>query len=339
MNYVGAQIGKYEITAQLGEGAFGNVCLAKDMCLNADKAIKILSVDSPEDYLEKIKEAQILDKCRHKNIIAIKEADVLYFLGRPHLVIDIEYADGGSVEKIMQTQWISIKRAVNIINDILFGLDHAHMQGFLHRDVKPANILIAEGVVKLSDFGLAQYMAAGYGEFNGYLSHLAPESYKTQKTSVLTDIYATGMTFYRIINNINDWQTKLASIPNYRKVVETGSIIKKLGFKPFVPDSIRRIITKACNSNPTKRYQSAQEMQQALNKLKFGMEWTLDKYYQWTAKDGNYEYTMDINQTKKGFNVIYKKNGRKQSDKCTSVKTELEAVSYAEKIVGEESLL
>lgn len=338
MNLVGTLIGKYQIKKQLNSGAFGIVCLAKDICLNADKAIKLLPVESPEDYKKKIDEAQILDKCRHKNIIAIKEANVFNFFGKPILVIDIEFANEGSIETIMQSQWISIKKAVSIINDALFGLDFAHTQGFLHRDVKPANILIANGIVKLSDFGLAQYTAGGYGGPEGYLTHLAPECYSTGKTSFLTDIYATGITFYRIINNINNWMGKLATIPDFQKNVENGSILNKLGFENFIPNAVRKIIKKACHPNPTKRYQSAQELQQALNKLKFGKEWTFDRYYHWHAKDGNFEYKMDLNPTKKGFDVVYSKNGRRQKDKCISAKTELEAINFIENIVAKESL-
>ena len=339
MNLVGVQIGKYQIKAQLNSGAFGTVCLARDVCLNADKAIKLLPVESPEDYLKKIDEAQILDKCRHKNIITIKEANVFDFWGKPILVIDIEYANEGSVESIIQNQWISIKRAVSIINDALFGLGYAHTQGFLHRDVKPANILIANSCVKLSDFGLAQYTAGGYGGPEGYRTHLAPECYRTGKTSILTDIYATGMTFYRIVSNINNWESRLTSIPNCQKNIINGSILKKIGFESFVPDAVKRIITKACNPDPQKRYQTAQEMQQALNKLKFGKEWVLDGYYHWIAKDGNSEYKMNLNSTKGKFDVAYTKNGRRQKDKCISVKTEREAINFIENIVAQESIL
>lgn len=338
MNLVGAQIGKYCITKQLGAGAFGTVCLAKDIHLNADKAVKILPVISPTDYLQKINEAQILDKCRHKNIISIKEANVIDFSGNPILIIDIEFADGGSIESLMQKEWFSLKKSVNVIIEALFGLDHAHTQGFLHRDIKPANILMAKGCVKLSDFGLAQYAVSGYGGPEGYCSHLPPECYKSGKTSFLTDVYAMGVTLFRIVNNINDWRSRLASIPKCRDVIEKGTLLKKIGFELFVPDQLRRIISKACNPDPTKRYQSAQEMQQALDKLKFKREWIFTGYHHWICNEEKNAYKMDLIHNKKGYNVLYLKNERQQRNLCKSFSSELEAINYMKKIVCDESL-
>lgn len=339
MNLVGAQFGKYKITKQLDAGSFGTVCLADDICLSASKAIKILPVFSPTDYLQKINEAQILDKCRHKNIICINEANVINFGGVSYLVIDIEFADGGSVESYMQSNWISAKKAVNIVNDALFGLDHAHMQGFLHRDIKPANILMAGNVIKLSDFGLAQYTTSGYGGAEGYRSHLAPECYKDGKTSFLTDIYAMGVTFFRIINNMNDWTARICLIPECEKLIKTGSLIKKIGFEGFVPDCARKIILKACHADPTKRYQSAQEMQQALSKLKFGIDWTFKGYYHWQAEDDGDVYKMDLEPKRNQFVVIYTKNGRRRNEKCKSFTTDAEAIRYMKEIVCKESLV
>lgn len=267
-------VDKYQIMRPLGSGHFGQVYHAFDRALQTEKAIKILNAKDPDEFLTHLKEGQILVKCRHKHIVAINEANIFDVDGEQRIVLDLEYIPEGSLEGALNDRWVSTREAVTYIRGALLGLEYAHSQGFLHRDIKPGNILLASTGSKLSDFGLAT--DAGVllnGSPRGYVTHLPPEYFTDASTSVMTDVYAAGITLFRAVSNISDWRSVSRSVPDGRKHVEAGTLIKKIGYGEFVPDQIRRIISKACHPDPAKRFQSAQEFGQRLDKLRFGIDW------------------------------------------------------------------
>ena len=133
-------IGKYELIRHLGNGVFGEVYLAHDRALDAVKALKILNAPNAHEVKNKLEEAQILHKCRHKNIVHVNEANVYEINSIPHIVIDMEYLPLGSFENAISNGSISIHTSIRFIIDSLFALEHAHINGVLHRDIKPDNI-------------------------------------------------------------------------------------------------------------------------------------------------------------------------------------------------------
>lgn len=156
----GEFINKYEILDHLGSGNFGDVYQVHDVALDTTKAIKILGIADPRNMKE-IYEAQILQRCRHENCVHINEANVFNVSGEHKLIIDMEYLPEGSLEKRMQEGFVSPQVAIRHISHVLYGLGNAHHNGVLHRDVKPANILLSGNVSKLSDFGLATLANGG----------------------------------------------------------------------------------------------------------------------------------------------------------------------------------
>lgn len=117
----------------------------------------------------------------------------------------MEYLPKGSLEDESKGAYVELTRAKRLMIDVLRGLEHAHCRGVLHRDIKPANILIGRSLEgKLSDFGLAisvgmKLKALGVKQY-AYVVHMAPELYKGKPNTVASDIYACGMTLYRIVN-------------------------------------------------------------------------------------------------------------------------------------------
>lgn len=199
--------------------------------------------------------------------------------------------------------------------DTLRGLEHAHSQGILHRDIKPANILIGHNLEgKLSDFGLAILMGASPSSFQAYISHLAPEVYSTNEFTVLSDIYACGVTLYRLVNGDN-YFPKLSPLDT-RNVCINGRYPDRKHYRYFIPKSLKIVINKAINVDPQKRYQSAQEMRHALERISVKVNWIETKsqnIYQWKCQKANKYY--EVTQTKtydKRWTITVKK-GRSEN--------------------------
>lgn len=272
-DYSGSTIGKYYLEEKIGNGSFGSVYKAKDRILSSYKAIKILKIADPHKAHELFLEASIPHKCHHANIVKVHSGELLNFNGNLLFVVDMELVSGGSLEKNMSTRVLSTLDSVAYAKNILFGLQHAHTQGAIHRDIKPANVLIDNGIPKISDFGLASSLNSTISPWKWYYTHAAPETFTSSMATVGTDIFAFGMTFYRMLHHISNWAEFIAEIPNYESLIERGRLIDKLKFSPHIPQQLVRIIRKACHCDPDKRFASASEMRNALEKLKPKYSW------------------------------------------------------------------
>ena len=312
-------IDKYQIIKPLGSGHFGQVFHAFDRALMAEKAIKVLNVTDPSKFLEHLEEAQILSACRHKHIVTINEANIFEVDGNNRVVLDLEFIPEGSLESAMASRWISVREAIGYIRGALSGLEHAHSQGVLHRDIKPGNILLAANAPKLSDFGLATTVNPGQsGSAKGYITHVAPEYISTGKTSQQTDVFAMGITLFRAASNINDWRAVTNAIPKKMEHIKKGTLIRKIGHPEFVPTSLRRIINKACAADPNKRYSTASEFGQSLDALRFGIDWVMEGDLEWKGNDGKHAYDAGVNPNT--FEMIVKKGERRNNSLCKKFK-------------------
>lgn len=335
------EIDKYKINRHLGNGAFGSVYLAHDRALDAVKAIKVLDVPNPSQFMEKLEEAQILHKCRHKHIVEVNEANIYEVNGEPKVVIDMEYLPGGCFEDIVENGTASIHDSVNYAIDCLFALEYAHNQGVLHRDIKPANIMLCDFGAKLSDFGLATVLGNRQaGSPKGYITHLAPEYFKNKATTELTDIYAMGITLFRSCNHIDDWADIVRSLRNPRQKIINGKLISAIGFQSFVPRKLKRIINKACAINPMQRYQSAFEMRQALERVQLLIDWRKVDEFNWqgNCKKTGKDFLASIKSGRVQHKVDIKKNNRRLGDKCSRFSCPGEAKDYLYSHIAETTI-
>lgn len=308
-------IDKYQLIKPLGSGNFGQVFHAFDRALMTEKAIKVLKVTDPTQFLQHLEEAQILRACTHKHIVTINEANVFPVGGEQRVVLDLEYIPEGSLEGAMEARWISVREAVTYIRGTLSGLEHAHAQGILHRDIKPGNILLAPNAAKLSDFGLATSIDPGQaGSAKGYVTHLAPEYVAHRQTTQQTDVFAMGVTLFRAVCNLADWRAITNAIPKKIEHIEKGTLIKKIGYPDFVPAALRRIINKACAADPAKRFSTATEFGQRLDGLRFSIDWLQDSDFEWSGSDGKYQYEATVDPQSNGLTI--KKNNRRIRERC-----------------------
>lgn len=330
-------IDKYQIIKPLGSGNFGQVYHVFDRALRAEKAIKVLKATNTATFIKNIEEAQILNRCRHKHIVTINEANIFKVNGQRRVVLDLEYIPEGSLEAALSSRWVSIKETVVYIRGVLLGLEHAHAQGFLHRDVKPGNILLARANPKLSDFGLATDAGAALiGSAKGYQPHLPPEYYAHPTTTVLTDIFAVGVTLFRSLSNISDWKAVIQAIPNVTKLLQDGTLITKIGFEKFIPESLKRIVRKASHPDPAKRFSSAAELRQRLDSLRFHVDWIrlADNEWQGYCDKKTHRCVTDLNSCKLTVTV----NDRRVSALCKSFKSPAEVMDHMYQHIANTSM-
>ncbi|MCA0387124.1 MAG: serine/threonine protein kinase [Bacteroidetes bacterium] len=331
------EIGKYQIICSLGEGQFGQVFKAFDRAIEQEKAIKVINIDSDEQITSVLNEARLLNKCKHKHIVKINEADVYESEGRKVVIIDMEFIGGGSLECQLANTFVSIKEVRKIFIDILFGLEFAHSKSILHRDVKPANIMIDKNYAKLSDFGLATILATKtLNSIVGYTTHLAPEIIVNGTTTLQSDIYAVGVSLFRALNNIANWRERINQIGDIGERLKSGTLLETLGYESYIPKKMKAIIRKATNLEVNKRFLSASQFRNALESLKPDIEWhriTIDKWTGELPEKGL--ITAEVIQTGCQYTVQIKKNNRRILALCQSFDDLGKAIAYLQNYVAE----
>lgn len=339
---------KYKIIKKLGAGSYGVVYKAYNKILQEDCALKIIPTPYPEKLASCYKEAEIPNKCRHPNIVAIKTADpIVISNGEKNiraLAIEMELLNGGSIEDLIRQRFVPITESVTYAVSILSGLEYAHINDVIHCDIKPGNVLLDKnGSPKISDFGLSFIVSQPVEDenINFYISHAAPElKVQNIRPNILTDIYAFGVTFFRMVNNISDWKS-FRSNSSYKSAIENGEFGRRHLYQPYVPRKIIRIISKACNAEPQKRYQTASEMRNALNKLNLCHNWhpVVCDESQWQAEDSSSIYSVELQQIGSGhFAFQYKKNGRRVNSFCRDFDSLDKSVSYLYEFIAENSV-
>lgn len=276
---------------RLGEGFFGEVHLG-EVRPHGEVAIKVIDrpddcdpADWPAQRHSILLEADALAELRHPNIVGI------YGCGHDpdtdRAFIYTEYCPGGTLASKIENGPMSLAEFRPVLLDVLQGLEALHGKNKIHRDLKPANILLdSNGRARLADFGLVtNLMYFGYAGRAGYVAHLAPEVYAHNLTSPKTDIWALGMTIYRVVNGEPWWHEFLVQqkVPfgsegpdpdAIKALVVAGGWSKRLTWMPHVPDAWRRLVRKALHDDTDQRFANATAMLKAANALPPGSDWT-----------------------------------------------------------------
>lgn len=263
-NLVGRVLGnRYELVEKIGGGGMAIVYKAKCKLLNRFVAVKILRTDSDmtEDFIKRFKvEAQAAGSLSHPNIVSIydvgNEGDINYIV--------MEYVEGYTLKEVIaQSGKLTWRATVKIASQICAGLEHAHKNHIIHRDIKSQNILVNEELVaKVTDFGIARASTNSTitmtGNTIGSVHYFSPEQAKGQHTDEKSDIYSLGIVMYEMITGRVPFDADTPVSVALKQIQEIP--IQPIQYDREMPIAVNDIIMKSLQKEPRLRYQSATEM-------------------------------------------------------------------------------
>jgi len=261
---------RYEIISQLGGGGMALVYKARDTLLNRQVTVKILRSEhtGDEGFISNFrKEAQAVAKLSHPNIVNVydvgKEGDTQFIV--------MEYVEGRNLKQFIKEQGrLPLNQAADIARQICDGLQDAHTNGIVHRDIKPHNILVTDnGKVKVADFGIAQIMSSvtltNSGTIVGSVHYFSPEQARGDATGAKSDIYAVGVVLYEMVTGKVPFEGETPIAVALKHIQEKPLPPSKLNAQ--VSPELERIILRAMEKEVTMRYKTAGDMARDLRKL------------------------------------------------------------------------
>ncbi|MCZ6694972.1 MAG: serine/threonine-protein kinase, partial [Acidobacteria bacterium] len=293
------KLGRFEIIRQIGKGAMGQVFLAHDPKIDRHVAIKTIvlppgtSEEEARETSERFaREAQAAGKLLHPNIVTI------FDVGEEEGVsfIAMEYIEGETLEKHTRPdQLLAPARVLDLIGQAAAGLDYAHQNKIIHRDVKPANLMVLkDGVLKVTDFGLAKNPSANLtqaGVLLGTPSYMSPEQIQGRELDGRSDLFSLGVVVYELLTGVRPFDGDSISTIIYKVLYEDPR--PPAAYNPALPPDVNVLLEKALAKDPESRYGSCAELAAALNKaFAFLPPETLSRPFPVIRKGGDRAPTM-----------------------------------------------
>jgi len=281
---IGSRLGPYEILARIGVGGMGDVYRASDSKLGRSVAIKVLPpafVDDPERLVRFQREARMLASLNHPNIVTIftiEEAGGVHFL-------TMELIEGQSLNRLIPKGGLPVDRILEYATAISEALAAAHDKGIIHRDVKPANVMVTDqGRVKVLDFGLAKEVletnsgdaTLAPGEFTkvgvilGTPAYMSPEPVEGRKIDHRTDIFSLGTLLYEMATGEKPFQGRSSAELASKILRDTPRQIREV--RAELPEGLECVIQRCLEKNPTDRFPTAHELRSGLRGVTSGAE-------------------------------------------------------------------
>ncbi len=270
---------RYELGEILGFGGMSEVHLARDLRLHRDVAVKVLRADlarDPSFYLRFRREAQNAAALNHPAIVAVYDTGEAETPNGPLPYIVMEYVEGVTLRDIVHTDGpMPAQRAIETIADACQALNFSHQHGIIHRDVKPANIMISKtGAVKVMDFGIARAIADGGVSVTqtaaviGTAQYLSPEQARGDTVDARSDVYSLGCVLYEILTGEPPFVGDSPVAVAYQHVREDPEPPSQRHAE--ISPELDAVVLKALAKNPDNRYQTAAEMRADLIRVHSG---------------------------------------------------------------------
>jgi eukaryotic-like serine/threonine-protein kinase len=275
------RFGRYEILAELGRGAMGIVYKARDPKINRVVAVKTISLAGQEPEQEKeyrerfFREAEAAGRLSHPGIVTIFDVGEEPETHAPYIVM--EYVQGQTMEKLLfskEDHKLAPEEALQLALEVAEALDCAHGQGVVHRDVKPANILITrQGHAKIADFGVAKLSlanATASGRIFGTPAYMSPEQLNDEPIDGRSDLFSLGVILYTAVTGYKPFQGNSAMTVAF-KVVNRDPVPATV-LDNELPPGLDYIISRAIAKDRSQRYQRGMEVVFDIQELRAGRE-------------------------------------------------------------------
>lgn len=272
----GFRFGHYEIRRELGRGAMGVVYEAFDTATKRTIALKVLQGggdDAPvsEEMRARFgREGEVGSQLVHPNIVAVYDSHDRMALddgrdGPPYIVM--EFVEGGDLKtRIAARARFTPTEIAQVMGQLLAALHHAHQRGVVHRDVKPANVLIRpNGRLKLTDFGIARIADSDLtqtGEVMGTLTYMSPEQLTGAPVDARADVYACGVIFYELLTGEAPFIGAATTI--MQKILNQDALPPSK-LNPSLPRALDEVLRKALSKRPADRYADAAAFERAIS--------------------------------------------------------------------------
>jgi serine/threonine-protein kinase len=256
MLLLGQELGKYEILKTLGSGGFGTVYLVRDTWIDKRLAIKVPHKQNGE-FDDLLREPRLLAALDHENIVSIvtaEKADEYFF-------IVMEFVDGESLEaRIQREKGLPIPVALGFTQQIAAGVEYAHRQSVLHRDLRPGNVLVTpDSRIKITDFGTSRFLevADRASTIIGSPPYMAPEQFQGRAVFA-SDVYSIGVIMYEMMTGVLPYFS--ANPRQLEKMAASGRLVRPRERNRSIPPETEEIMLRALSPQISDRYQSAGEL-------------------------------------------------------------------------------
>ncbi len=260
-------IGRYEVIAELGRGAMGVVYQARDPQIDRLVAVKTIALvtddlEAEQEYRQRFfLEARAAGRLSHPGIVTIFDVGEEPDTHAPYIVM--EYVAGQPLSKFISSPpKIPARRALRYAQQLAEALDYAHAQGVVHRDMKPANILIGKDAhAKITDFGIAKMNLADIthaGHVIGTPAYMSPEQLEGAAVDGRSDLFSLGVILYTMLTGHRPFQGNSAATVSYK--VANRDPLPASAFDSAFPAEVDYVIARAMAKDPNARYQTGREM-------------------------------------------------------------------------------
>jgi serine/threonine protein kinase len=269
------KLGRYEIVDEIGKGAMGVVFLARDPLIGRLVALKTFRIgysvkdqEMEQFRIRFMREAQSAGILTHPNIVTIH--DVVEASDEGLAFIAMEYVRGTNLKLMLQgEQPLSLAGVLDVIAQVGDALDYAHANRVVHRDVKPANILITtDNKVKITDFGIARLDSSNLtqeGQLLGTPNYMAPEQIQGKEVDHRADLFSLGVVLYEMLTRHKPFQGENLTVVSHRIVYDHFTPLRD--YVRDLPPGVDRILGRALEKDPARRYQRAREMVDDLRRV------------------------------------------------------------------------